>query len=58
MNMYLSRFIIHFGNKDTIVLAGGNGDKVLDCLGVLLTRRSVPEDDTMFNLVWLAEGID
>ena len=56
--LYLSRFIIDFGGEDTVVLARGDGEKAFDSLGVLLTRRSVPEDDTVLNLVWLTKTID
>ena len=57
-NSYLSRLIIHLGDKDTVVLARGNGDEIFDRLGILVTRRRVPEDDTVLNLLWLAKGVD
>ena len=56
--MYLSRFVIHLGCQHTVVLARGDREKALDSLGVLLTRRGVPEYDTVLDFVRLTEGID
>lgn len=58
VHTHLSRLIVHFGDQHTVVLARGNADKVLDCLGILLTGGSVPEYDTVLNFFRLPKRVD